>query len=82
MMKIAKLFKKLKNFLEMDEKTQSEESTKKEKLESSLSEKIVSMKEKIRDSDNKQKKQSMIEELEMLIKLSEELQKTTINHTD
>ncbi len=81
-MKIAKLFKKLKNFLEMDEKAQSEESKKKEKLESSLSEKIASMKEKIRDSDNNQKKQSMIEELEMLIKLSEELQKTTKNHID
>ena len=76
-MKIAKLFKKLKNFLEMDEKAQSEESKKKEKLESSLSEKIASMKEKIRDSDNQEKKETMIKELEMLKKLSEELQKTT-----
>ena len=76
-MKIAKLFKKLKNFLEMDSKAQSEESKKREKLESSLSDKISSMTEKIKGSDNQEKKETMIKELEMLKKLSEELQKTT-----
>lgn len=72
-MKIAKLFKKLKHFIKMDEQTQSEESKKRQKLESSLEEKIASMKEKIKDSDNKKKREELIEELEMLKKLGEKL---------
>ena len=72
-MKIAKLFKKLKNFLKMDKKMQSEESKKREKLESALNDKISSMTQKIKRSDSQEKKESMIKELKMLKKLSEKL---------
>ncbi len=68
-MKIEKLFKRVEIFFKLDEEEQAIKGKKRKKLINSLEKKITSMKEKIKESDNKEKKIQLKRELEVLINL-------------
>jgi len=70
-MKFDKLFKKLEKFFNMDDELEKAE--KKDKLELSLDEKIVSMQEKITNSKRKRKKEKLKKQLNVLKELKEKL---------
>lgn len=69
-MKLDKLFKKLETFFEMEKSEQKDNKEKKSKLKNLLAEKIVNKKQKIKISQNSEKKAKLKEELKILKKLS------------
>ena len=72
-MKLARLFKKVEDFFGMDEEQRSHKAKKVQKLSSSLSDKIESVKQRIQDSTSKRKKEKLKKKLEVLQKLEKKL---------
>ena len=74
-MKIEELFEKAEKFFGMEKNEQKNNIEKREELISSIEEKMTSIKEKIKEDDNDEKKEGMKKELEVLQQLKNECEK-------
>lgn len=72
-MKMQELFEKAEKFFGMDKDERIQNIEKKEKLMSSLEEKISSMKENIKNCDEEEKKEVLKKEIEVLQKLKDKI---------
>ena len=68
-MKIEKLFKKVENFFSMKKDKQIKKCDKRDKLKQSLNKKILSIKSKIKETANSDKKAELKREMKALKKL-------------
>ena len=68
-MKIEELFKKVEKFFNMDKEKQVKKYDKRDKLKLSLNKKILSIKSKIRETANSDKKAELKREMKALKKL-------------
>ncbi len=71
-MKIEELFKKAEKFFDMGKKKQKNNNKKRKKIINSLDKKISLIKDKIKNSSNKKKKEQFKKELNILKKLKKE----------
>ncbi len=75
-MKIEELFKKAEKFFNMNKKKREKKQEKKEKLEFLFEKKITSIKNKIKETNNIEKKDKFKKKLEILKKLRYKIEST------